>query len=392
MALLETGSLYVESLWSAFLLATLYLALEFARAPGARPRLVVALAFMVAGALQTKTIAVLWIAPLLLYVLWVARPFGVRLRLGAPAVLLVAAAGVLAIWPYANAWWRTGNPVFPFMNAWFGSPLFDATTSFTNPLYRTPLRPWSLYETIVAGGRFGEGRDGAIGFHWLLLLPLVLLALLRPHARELRLCAVLAAIFFVAVFMQQSYLRYLLPAFLVLAVLGGWAAEGLSDRRGTRVAMLAAGIVLCLLHVRVVPTGAWDNATLCLRCGWEAEQRDEFVAAYMPHRTVSEYLTRNLPNARVGFFVLNGPSPAGYVGYSRSANWHDVPMFKAVARSAGGGAGGGRRAGVRASTTRCSTRTRAMRIRAYASSGSGTRCPCGSSRTSSSRGSIAPAP
>jgi hypothetical protein len=219
------------------------------------------------------------------------------------------------------------------MNAWFGSPLFDATTSFTNPLYLKPLRPWSLYETIVAGGRFGEGRDGAIGFHWLLLLPLVFLALLRPHARELRWCAALAAIFFVAVFAQQAYLRYLLPAFLVLAVLGGWAAAGMSDRRGPRVAMLAVGTVLCLLHVRVVPAGAWDNATLCLRCGWEPQLRAEFVAAYMPHRTVSEFLSRNLPAARVGFFVLNGPSPAGFVGYSRSANWHDAPMFKAVAEA-----------------------------------------------------------
>jgi hypothetical protein len=53
----------------------------------------------------------------------------------------------------------------------------------------------------------------------------------------------------------------------------------------------------------------------------------------MPHRTVSEFLSRNLPNARVGFFVLNGPSPAGFVGYSRAANWHDTQMFKTVARA-----------------------------------------------------------
>ena len=78
---------------------------------------------------------------------------------------LLAVAVTIAAWPYANAWLRTGNPVFPFMNALFRSPLFDATASFNNPLYNAPLRPWSPYELVWSSGRFIEGFDGAAGFH-----------------------------------------------------------------------------------------------------------------------------------------------------------------------------------------------------------------------------------
>ena len=131
--------------------------------------------------------------------------------LGARSWLLLVAAIAIGGWTYANAWWRTGNPAFPFMNAFFRSPLFDTSQSFTNPMYLTPLRPWSLYEAIVDSSRFVEGSSGAAGFHWLLILPLIYVAFARRRPAEQWACAALAVVFFVAVWMQQSYLRYLLP-------------------------------------------------------------------------------------------------------------------------------------------------------------------------------------
>ena len=66
LAFLETGTLYVENLWLAFLLGTLLLALDYLRTPSNRA--LIALAFLAAGAMQCKVIGVIWLAPLLLCV------------------------------------------------------------------------------------------------------------------------------------------------------------------------------------------------------------------------------------------------------------------------------------------------------------------------------------
>jgi 4-amino-4-deoxy-L-arabinose transferase-like glycosyltransferase len=331
LAYLETGSLYVENLWSAYLLATLWVTLELTRGGHAPRTMWPALALLAAGAMQCKTIGVLWLAPLLAYALIANRRRAPPWPLDGRAWLVTAGALVFGAWPYANAWLRTGNPVFPFLNTRFRSPFFDTASAFTNPMYETALRPWSLYETIIESHRFIEGADGAAGFHWLLLLPLIFVAFARRRPTEQWVCAALAALFFAAVYSQQAYLRYLLPAFLLLTVLGGWAAGDLPDRPATRYAVLLIGGALCLVHVRFMHTGAWSNVTLCPGCAFGERARENYLAQHLPNRIVSDYLNRNLADARVGFFLLNGPAPAGFTGYSRAGNWHDVPVFRALA-------------------------------------------------------------
>jgi hypothetical protein len=196
-------------------------------------------------------------------------------------------------------------------------------------MYNAPLRPWNLYELVWSSGRFIEGSDGAAGFHWLLLFPVILLAFVRRPPRAYWLCLALAAIAFVGVFSQQSYLRYLLPVLALIAVLGGWALAGIPDRRATRITMLVVGVALCLVNVRLMYTGSWANLTLCTACGVDNRARHEFVAQYGPDRLAADYLNRNLPNARVGFYMMGG-SPSGFVGYSRAGNWHDYPTFRAL--------------------------------------------------------------
>jgi hypothetical protein len=331
LAFAETGSLYVENLWSAYLLASLLVTLDMARGRMSNSLGWPVLALLAAGALQCKVIGILWLAPVLLGALLVSTRRTHERWPGTRAVLVLGGAVAIAAWPYANAWLRTGNPIFPFMNAWFRSPLADTTTSFINPMYVTPLRPWSIYEVLTESHRFIEGADGAAGFHWLLLLPLIVVALTRRRPAEQWLCAGLAAIFFATVYMQQAYLRYLLPAFMLLAVLGGWAASDLPDRAFTRLAIVLVGGALCLLQVRLMHTGSWPNAKLCIGCAFDVHARDDFVSRYMADRIVANYLNGSLSDARVGFLMLNAPSPAGYKGYSRAANWHDNPFFQGVA-------------------------------------------------------------
>ncbi|MEO8754400.1 MAG: glycosyltransferase family 39 protein [Casimicrobiaceae bacterium] len=309
LAFLETSTLYIENLWTAFLLGTLLLALEYLRTKSSRT--LVALALLAAGAMQCKVIGVIWLAPLLAYVAyvgWRQRSFS---ELTSRQVALIAIAIVFAAWPYANAWLRTGNPVFPFMNGLFRSPYFDTVSSFNNLLYNAPLRPWSLYELIWSSGRFIEGSNGAAGMQWLLLIPVIALAFIRRRPLVQWLCLALAVIFFVGVFSQQSYLRYLLPFFALFAVLGGWALSEIPDGRATRATILLIGGILIVINVRLIYTASWANLTLCAACAVDNGVRAKYLALWGPDRVSSDYLNRNLPDARVGFYMLGG-NPAGY--------------------------------------------------------------------------------
>jgi len=327
LAFLETSTLYVENLWVAFLLGTLLLALEWLRTQ-AKDTLV-AIALLAAGAMQCKVIGVLWLVPLAAYVAWQAWRRRNHRALTARDWTWLAVAVAIAALPYVNAWIRTGNPVFPFMNALFRSPLFEATASFNNPLYNAPLRPWTPYELVWSSGRFIEGSDGAAGFHWLLLYPVILLAFLRRPPRAYWLCLALAAIVFAGVYSQQSYLRYLLPALALIAVLGGWALAQIPDNRYTRATLLLIGTLFCFVNVRLMHTGNWANLVLCQACGVDRHARSEYLAQFGTERLAADFLNRNLPDARVGFYML-GSGPSGFVGYSRAANWHDAATFRAL--------------------------------------------------------------
>jgi hypothetical protein len=330
LAFLETGTLHVENLWIAFLLGTLLLTFDYVTRRSATT--LAAFAMLSAGAMQTKVIGLIWVAPLVLYLgYFVSRRQGAGLgAVNHRAVLLILAATLLAAWPYANSWVRTGNPVFPFVNDVFRSPYFDSASSFTNPVYVVPLRPWSIYELFFSSGRFIEGREGAAGFHWLLLLPVILLAFLRRRPLAHWLCLALAALFFVAVFSQQAYLRYLLPVLLLITVLGGWALSDLPWTRSARVALLVIGGMLCLLNLQFMFAGSWTNEKVCLSCSLDSQARADYVDAFLPDRAVAAYLNDTLPQARIAFFTLNSPGASGYIGYSRAANWHDVEVYKAL--------------------------------------------------------------
>ena len=326
LAYLETATLYVDSLWTAFLLAALLAAINFAHTRSSSD--LAAYALLAAGAMLTKAIAIVWILPLALALVFVMARTAGRRAIGGSAWTLIGLAVLLAAWPYANAWIRTGNPVFPFMNAIFRSPLFDTTASLVNPRYQTALGPASLYDIFLSSGRFIEGEDGAAGFQWLLLLPIFALGFaFRRRSIVQWLCAGLAAFFFVVVFSQQSYLRYLLPFLMLFAVLAAWALDDFVRGPRIRAMLIASVALLCMLNLRFMYAASWPNQQLCLSCGVDGHARSDYINTFLPDRTIADYLNVALPSARVGFFLMGLPGESGYLGYSRAANWHDVELY-----------------------------------------------------------------
>ena len=336
LAFLVTGSLFSETLWVALLLASAVTLVDARGGPtvGATHAATLgssswlpALALIAGAAMATKVMSVIWLAVLVPVAVWRAHRDDSLRSLTRRDTALIAAGLAIGAFPYLAAWVRTGNPVFPFMNAVFGSPLFPATSSFNNPLYNAPLLPWTPWDIVLRSERYIEGRDGAMGLAWLFAWPLLLLHLLRRPGASYAMLALLAAVFFIAVYTQQSYLRYLMPALALVAVMVSAPLGDLARGRLGRTLLLLAGVALVAFDVRLIAAASYSLAAPCLRCLHDAGARQRFVADYASLRMVSAFLNRELPKARIGFVLPNEPAPAGYVGYSRSGNWHDYAFF-----------------------------------------------------------------
>jgi hypothetical protein len=322
LAFAETGSLFIENYWAALLLGA-----TFAGERAVRERShgwALAAFWLSAGAMQAKVIALLWVAPLLLAVIVALRG---RLRaLGGRELAAIGLAAVVLAWPYANAWWRTGNPVFPFMNTLFRSPLFDIDAAFNNARYNSPLTWRSGYDVVVHSGRFLEGSGGAAGLHWLVLFPAVFVLVRRDQLRAVVAPLALAACFFVATWQQQSYLRYLYPAFALLAAVGARIVA--PGHRAGGVLALSGATLLAAANLALMPAGGWWNATFCLRCGFDPGARARYIATYADQRPVVDWLNANAPGTVVGWLRTEFVGPAGLVSPHWRASWHDYPAWR----------------------------------------------------------------
>ena len=328
LAFAETGSLFIENWWAATLLAA-----TAAGERAVRERSLgwaLACLWLGAGAMQSKVIGLLWVAPLLL-----AVAFALRQRILAAErrhLAFAALALVVLAWPYANAWWRTGNPVFPFMNALFRSPLFDTATSFNNELYNSALTWRSWYDIVVHSTRYLEGTGGAPGIHLLVIFPAVLVLLRASQARAVLPLLALAVGFFVATWMQQSYLRYLYPSFALLLAIG--ARIVLPTRLGHGAFALAAALPLAAANLYVMPSGIWWNRTFCLACGFNPEARARYIAAYAEQRPLVAWLNANAPGTTVGWLRPDFGGPAGLSSPHWRNSWHDFQTFRELREAA----------------------------------------------------------
>lgn len=259
-----------------------------------------------------KTINLLFALPLLAWIAWTTPP-GTRLRwtLRLLAMLLPVAAP-----SYAYAFVLTGNPLFPFFNAFFRSPLYPPENLRDMKWMAgvTASAPWDL---AFHAQRYGQYYAGASGLAMLAtLLALLLDAARRPATRWLALWAVACA---ALLFLQMQYLRYLFPSYAVLCVLGVVALWRFVPWRGFAVAalLLVAGDAL------LMPTTSWivrENpwATL-LREGPAAQAG--IVRMFMPERDVLARVVATDPRA----CVLMADPKRPFVGVGRG---HAISMHR----------------------------------------------------------------
>lgn len=298
-------SLFIESIWTSFVLAGVLALLRVVGDDG-KPREAVPAGVFIGFALAAKAVT-LTLMPILLAVL-LARP---RKWLTPGGIASVVGATVLGIllggFPYVNAWLRTGNPVFPFFNALFRSPLYPIENFESASMFSRWLR-WDFpYQSAFNSIQFIEGQPGSGGFQWLLVVvPAAVLLVLAWRRRALALLLIALGSIVIA-FASVAYLRYVFPAFALACAAAGVALADDRFGRAPRVMLgvVAAGAVAMNLLFLGAGSPYRDFAFHALR---DKATREAWLELRLPLRRavslVNELNTGGAPVAVLGSPVL----------------------------------------------------------------------------------------
>lgn len=213
----EISSLFIEVTLCGFIVAASVLATSAVRWKS--PELTIFAALCAAGAIATKTFGLILVP--LLFALLVFNRAGFH-RLAAEkkrgTLFLLFAAIILAIFFYAVAWLKTGNPLFPFYNGVFKSVYWDAA-NFVDGRWVGHLS-WSLpWQMTFNSSIFEESASGSMGLG-ILLLAFGSVGLVSV-SRVFYVAVIpfgIGVFYLVGVGSQIQYLRYLLPGFLLVAI------------------------------------------------------------------------------------------------------------------------------------------------------------------------------
>ncbi len=213
--------------------------------------------------------------------------WGSSLRLAAWFAIATAAVG--GAW-YLRAFIHTGNPVFPFFRAWFGSGLEEVLAPIKRPL---PVTLWNIVTALgpltIEPHRF-DSFAHQFGPIFLLFLPALLLE--KAPRRVLGL-VMLGYLFVMLCMTQRQSMRFLLIAVGPLSVGVAYLAATWRDRPTIPARVLATLLIAVLgLETCVAMTRAGRS-----------------VGTVLGGESTAHFLTRCEPTFRVGRWVAASLPP-----------------------------------------------------------------------------------
>lgn len=312
---LVTGSLFVENTWTVLLVGGMLALVRFHDSRDRRW-------LWAAGVLFGCSLSAKFGTASFLPAIFVAVAYDVRRA--KDSVSMLPFVGLLVLFaapPYLTAYLKTGNPVFPFLNTLFQSPYFDSTSPFFDARFRLGLHGDVLWQATFRTSQFLEGQNGAIGFHYFLLVPLTLVAVSRRWSYPVWLYLGAAISAFVLLFSSQSNLRYVYPAMALITV--GFAAM-MNELRKTaplfRTTVVAAGAVLVLINLYFLPASGWYHRDFFLNSLFHSSTRERYLNEAASQRILVDELNVIAPGEAVLFLENNGY--AGLRGTAYTNTWH----------------------------------------------------------------------
>jgi hypothetical protein len=323
LVLSESGSLFIDSLWTCLLLGgALALLRCVVRGADVEPRGsdVVVAGITLGAALAAKAVTMMALPVLGLVALAGVRRWPLRRLAGATAAAVLAAAAIGSV-PYAYAWIASGNPVFPFFNGVFRSPHYP-TSDFEAAAFGRGVTWDVLHAITFQTTRYLEALPGAAGFQWLLLVaPAALAALVARSGRVLLLLGIAAAIGWLT-FQQTAYLRYVLPTFaLAAAAVGALFASPAANARPVRIGLAVAVTLAIALNLRCLASGGVFTS-IVPKVLFDAKEREQHIALHAPMRPLAAAANAlRAPGAPIA--VFGAPLTADLHDDALVPSWHN---------------------------------------------------------------------
>jgi len=321
---LITGSLYIENFLAAMIVGMAVALWRFGDT--GQKRYLYTAAVLGGTALATKFGGLAYVAAALpAAAIETRRQWG---RLGPrPAISSVGAAALLlaaALPAYAIAWRMTGDPLFPFLNRTFPSPLVDRAATFADYRFNQPLTFGTPYDLTFHSDRYCEGRPGSIGFTYLLLVPPGLAALLAVRRRPALSAAAISmggAAIVLKLLPNARYLYPALPLMLVpFAALLGWLAPG-----ALRRALITIAVACVVLNIWFLPSSNVLHADFYEHAPLSWRMRQIYIHKNAPIREVGQYMNRTHPGAPV--FLADGSGLSAFDAEVYAYGWHQYGVW-----------------------------------------------------------------
>jgi hypothetical protein len=327
---LVTGSLFIENFVAAMILGMLVALWRF-RESGHRNLLFAAAAL--AGVAASAKLGACVFALL-------AIPFAIAearrqwKHLGArPALTAALAMGLLvavAAPPYLIAYAKTGNPVFPFLNAKLPSPMLERGLDFRDFRFHKPLAWNTPFNLTFHTGDYFEAQNGAFGFQYLLLIPLALVALLAAPHYAARTAAAVALGAGAIIMATQPNARYAYAALPLFAIsFGALLARFAAQQRWMTRALLAAAVIFIGLNVYFEAASGWYHRHFYSLSLFRPNGRDLYLREIAPMRDVTLRFRGAHPQAPVLLLSENDLADAGDRVYEYE--WHQYSIWKRIA-------------------------------------------------------------
>ncbi len=231
--------------------------------------------------------------------------------------------------PYVVAYRETGNPVFPFLNDRFHSPLLERGVDFRDSRFHKPLAWTTPFDLTFHTGEYFEGQNGALGFQYLLLFPLAFIALLAVRSFAARTAAIVALAASAAILATQPNGRYIyatLPLFTI--AFGALLARFAGQQRWLTRALLAAAVICIGVNVYFEAASGWYHKHFYSPALFRPHGRDRYLREIAPIRDVTQRFRRAHPQAPVLLVTENDLADAGDHVYEYE--WHQYAIWKRI--------------------------------------------------------------
>lgn len=317
----EGNSLFIEAVWATFLVAGTLAILRACSTDNYQSKSLTCAGALLGYALAAKAVTFTFLPVLLLplmwhYKTWVRSGLVKTLLLG--FVLFLVFGGI----PYLTAWWLTGNPIFPYFNQIFHSPLWP-DSNFADTRWSKGLSWDFIYSVTFKSGKYLEATPGAAGFQWLLVfLPVLAILIVTGHKRGMALVAV-ATLSILLCFQSMAYLRYIFPAFAVLIAVIGVGISAISSIAVLQIRLIyaAAGSAV-LLNMLFYSAGPFVYRDFPIKAIFSETHRESYLLQRLPIRNAVK-LVNALNLQRTPVAVFGTPQVAGLSANALMANWYN---------------------------------------------------------------------